>query len=66
MGHEIQRITFIQERDGFAAAREWVERTRHIYVNALANAGSHGSKPEYHRKFEVAVQQFEEWLREHP
>jgi protein required for attachment to host cells len=40
---------FLLARDGLQPTREWVERTRRIYADALASASSHASAPEYRR-----------------
>jgi DNA-binding SARP family transcriptional activator len=61
---ERERIDFLLERDGLPPTREWVERTRRIYADALASASSHAAAPECRRLFEEAIRDFEGWLAE--
>ncbi|MFO7277149.1 MAG: hypothetical protein DIU56_008970 [Pseudomonadota bacterium] len=62
---ELQRIEFLIQRDGEAAARAWVERTLQIYRDAVA-LGGHASVPPYRPLFDEAIREFESWLAEHP
>lgn len=62
MAQEQQRINLLIERDGEAAAREWVKRTLDIYRQALKSSASHASLPEYRPLFEQSIREFEHWL----
>ncbi|MDX1376854.1 MAG: hypothetical protein R3357_14910 [Burkholderiales bacterium] len=62
-GSEAARIAFLLARDGFAATQAWVQRTRAIYRAALASPSSHAAMPEYRRRFEASVREFEAWLQ---
>jgi hypothetical protein len=62
MASERRRIEFLLARDGPRATREWVERTRDIYRDALASGVGLVSAPEYRRLYETAVREFDEWL----
>lgn len=62
MTQERQRISLLIQRDGEAAAREWVKRTLDIYSQALKCPASHASLPEYRLLFEQSVKEFEHWL----
>lgn len=64
MSDEDERIRFLVERDGCAAARKWVERTLRIYREAVASSGSHASRAPYRPLFERAITAFECWLHE--
>lgn len=64
MTDENTRIRFLVERDGHAAAREWIERTLRIYREAIDSPGSHASAAHYRPRFEDAIAEFEHWLRE--
>ncbi len=66
MEREADRIQFIVERDGPAAAQAWVERTLKIYREAINSAASHASKAGYRPLFEDSIQEFEKWLAERP
>ncbi|HET7306621.1 MAG TPA: hypothetical protein VFK24_02240 [Gammaproteobacteria bacterium] len=59
---ERQRILLLLKRDGRAAARAWVERTRHLYVEAIATSHSHASQPHYRAAFEASIRVFGAWL----
>ena len=63
MTDEVQRIRFLIERDGEAETREWVERTLHIYREALATTDGHAPTPQYRPQFEHAIRRFEQWLQ---
>lgn len=62
---EQKRIRFLVERDGEAAAREWVERTLENYRQAMESFTSHASFPEYRAHFKSSIKVFEEWLANH-
>ncbi len=62
MAQEQQRIELLIQRDGEAAAREWVQRTLENYRQALQSPASHASLPEYRRQFEQSIREFEDWL----
>lgn len=66
MGRETERIRFLVERDGLAAARKWVEATLKAYRDAISSPSSHASKPNYRPLFEESIREFEEWLAEEP
>lgn len=66
MSAEKQRIAFLVRRDGYAAAREWVQRTREIYARALAAESGHAALPEYRPRFIAAVEEFDAWLAHPP
>ncbi|HET7586716.1 MAG TPA: hypothetical protein VFL45_01400 [Gammaproteobacteria bacterium] len=59
---ERQRIQLLLERDGRAAARDWVERTRRLYLEAIATPHSHASQPWYRPEFEASIRVFDNWL----
>ncbi|HKI82308.1 MAG TPA: hypothetical protein VKA04_11725 [Pseudodesulfovibrio sp.] len=62
MTHEQERIDFLVRRDGPAEARAWVERTLHMYRDAVNTPLSHASLPEYRPRFEQAIDEFQIWL----
>lgn len=64
MTDERDRISFVVERDGDDAARQWVERTVKIYRSAIDSADSHASTAQYRSLFEDAIGTFERWLSE--
>jgi hypothetical protein len=66
MEREAERIQLLVDRDGFAAARTWVERTLEIYREAIHSDKSHASKTDYRPLFEDSIREFEQWLAEHP
>ncbi|HET6655112.1 MAG TPA: hypothetical protein VFH57_02600 [Gammaproteobacteria bacterium] len=63
---ERQRILLLlhrnKGRDGRAAARAWVERTRRLYAEAIATSHSHASLPQYRPEFEASIRVFDAWL----
>jgi len=65
-GDEYQRIRFLVDRDGPAAARDWVERTLTIYREAANNPRSHASTPNYRPLFRASIEAFEQWLAHPP
>lgn len=62
---ERQRIRLLLERDGRAAARAWVERTRRLYAEAVADPRSYASQPQHRPSFEASIHTFDTWLA-HP
>lgn len=62
MGREAERIRFLVERDGRAAARKWVQETLKSYRDAVSSPSSHASKPNYKPLFEESIREFEGWL----
>ncbi len=62
MTQEQRRIELLIQRDGEAAAREWVRRTLESYRQALQSPASHASLPEYRWRFEQSIREFEDWL----
>lgn len=63
---EQRRIEFLIQRDGPAAARDWVERTLEMYRTAVNDPGSHASNSHYRPQFEASIRSFEKWLSENP
>ncbi|MGH8495543.1 MAG: hypothetical protein ACREVN_05360 [Gammaproteobacteria bacterium] len=63
MAPEAGRIELLIDRDGFDAARVWVERTLDIYRGAVANPRSHAASGDYRPRFEASIRAFEAWLR---
>lgn len=63
---EQRRIEFLIERDGPAAARDWVERTLKMYRAAVNDPGSHASTSHYKPLFEASIHTFEAWLAKNP
>lgn len=59
---EWRRILLLLKRDGRAATRAWVERTRRLYAEAIATPHSHASQPQYRRAFEASIRVFDAWL----
>lgn len=66
MASEQHRIAFLNHRDGQDKARTWVERTLHIYTDAIDTPASHASLPEYRPRFEAAIEEFRAWLSTQP
>lgn len=64
MGREAERIRFLVERDGRAAARKWVQDTLKSYRDAVNSPSSHASKSNYRPLFEESIREFEAWLAE--
>ncbi|HEY8508592.1 MAG TPA: hypothetical protein VIL32_09560 [Steroidobacteraceae bacterium] len=64
-GSERARIEFLLARDGLAATRAWVERTRDIYREAISSSG-YGADPHYRALLQRSIEEFERWLAEHP
>jgi hypothetical protein len=62
---EARRIAFLVHRDGEPAARAWVERTLHLYREAVAAKKSHAARPDYQPLFEASIRTFEQWLKQH-
>ena len=62
---EARRIAFLVGRDGEPAARAWVERTLHLYREAVTTK-SHAARPDYRPLFEASIRTFEQWLKERP
>jgi hypothetical protein len=63
MLQEGQRIDFLIQRDGLAAARTWVARTLTIYCAAINNDRGYASRPPYRPLFEQSIRVFEAWLK---
>ncbi len=59
---ELERIEFLLRRDGYEAARNFVEITLHTYRTALARPEHYASTPHYRWRFEQAVNEFQQWL----
>lgn len=59
---EHERIELLLRRDGRAATREWVERTRRLYAEAIESSHSHASLPQYKPEFEASIRVFDTWL----
>lgn len=59
---EAGRIRFLIERDGRAAARQWVRETLDIYRTAVASPRAHASNRFYRPAFERSISDFETWL----
>lgn len=59
---EAQRIAFLVERDGVAAATEWVWRTLRIYRSSVLNNAHYASTNEYRRSFIASYLGFKHWL----
>ncbi len=59
---ELHRINYLVRRDGYEAARAWVERTLKLYREAVSKPGSQASNAAYRPLFEQAIGEFEEWL----
>jgi hypothetical protein len=56
------RIEFLVQRDGLAAATEWVRRTLGIYRRAVLDTRHHASAQEYRAKFIQSYCSFKSWL----
>jgi hypothetical protein len=56
------RIEFLVQRDGLAAATQWVRRTLGIYRQAVLNPHHHASRDEYRRRFIQSYCSFKSWL----
>lgn len=56
------RIEFLVQRDGLAAATQWVRRTVGIYRRAVLDPRHHASTQEYRAKFIKAYCIFKSWL----
>jgi hypothetical protein len=63
---ESDRLAFIAQRDGPAAARDWAERTLGIYREAMNTPGSHAADAVFRPLFQKSVGEFEEWLAAKP
>jgi hypothetical protein len=59
---ETARIAFLVERDGMAAAAEWVWRTLRIYRSSVLNHTHYASTNEYRRGFIESYLGFKHWL----
>jgi hypothetical protein len=59
---EAARIAFLVERDGTAAAAEWVWRTLRIYRSSVLNHHHYASTHEYRRGFIESYLGFKHWL----
>jgi len=58
------RIEFLVQRDGLAAATQWVRRTLGIYRRAVLDPRHHASTQEYRAKFIQSYCSFKSWLSE--
>ena len=56
------RIEFLVQRDGLAAATQWVRRTVGIYRRAVLDPRHHASTQAYRAKFIQAYCIFKSWL----
>jgi len=59
---ERERIDLLVQRDGIAAAMQWVERTVRIYRRAVLNRHHYASRDEYRRRFIRSYCAFKAWL----
>lgn len=64
-GSERARIEFLLGRDGPAATRAWIERTRDIYREAIRSSG-YGADPHYRALLQRSIEEFESWLANQP
>lgn len=64
MAGEEERIRFLVERDGRAAARRWVREMRETYRTAVNTPGSHAATKYYRPEFERSIREFEQWLEQ--
>lgn len=62
---EADRIQFIVERDGLAAAITWVQVTLQTYTQALNDPRSFARTAEYRPLFEQSIREFQTWLAGH-
>ncbi|HCE10250.1 MAG TPA: hypothetical protein DIT28_02810 [Oxalobacteraceae bacterium] len=60
--NEAARIAFLVDRDGTAAANEWVRRTLRIYRSSVLNRAHFASSREYRRGFIESYLSFKRWL----
>lgn len=60
--NEAPRIAFLVERDGIAAAVEWVRRTLRIYRSSVLNRTHFARSGSYRRGFIESYLSFKHWL----
>ena len=59
---ERKRIEFLVNRDGLAAATQWVRRTVGIYRRAVLDPRHHASRQDYRAEFIQRYCAFKSWL----
>jgi len=59
---ERKRIEFLVDRDGLAAATQWVRRTVGIYRRAVLDPRHHANTQDYRAKFIHSYCSFKSWL----